>query len=73
MPGSSLIKLGLSFYKIAVSLKRSLTLFVYIDQFVISSESMAPRSPNSAPEAPTEILFCMNKEDSTLPPNPDSR
>lgn len=34
-----------------------LTLFVYMDQFVISSESIAPRSPNSAPDAPTVTLF----------------
>ena len=42
-------------------------------QFVISSESIAPRSPKRAPEAPTEMLFLMNKEDSTLPPNPDNK
>jgi hypothetical protein len=42
-------------------------------QFVISSESIAPRSPKRAPEAPTEMLFLINREESTLPPNPDRR
>jgi len=34
---------------------------------------MAPRSPNRAPEAPTDILFFMKSDDSMLPPNPDTR
>jgi hypothetical protein len=42
-------------------------------QLVRSSESMAPRSPKRAPEAPTEMWFLMNREDRTLPPRPDRR
>ncbi|KAK8511940.1 hypothetical protein V6N12_074629 [Hibiscus sabdariffa] len=49
------------------------TLFVYMVQFVISSESIAPRSPKRAPDAPTEMSFRINREESTLPPNPDKR
>lgn len=49
------------------------TLFVYMIQLVISSESIAPRSPKRAPEAPTEMLFRINREEITLAPNPDKR
>jgi hypothetical protein len=49
------------------------TLFVYMVQFVISSESIAPRRPNKAPDAPTDILFLMKREERTLPPNPERR
>lgn len=42
-------------------------------QFVISSDSIAPRRPKRAPEAPTEMLFLIKREDSILPPNPDNR
>jgi hypothetical protein len=42
-------------------------------QFVISSESIAPRRPNKAPDAPTDILFLMKREERTLPPNPERR
>lgn len=38
-----------------------------------SSESIEPRSPKRAPEAPTEMLFLINREDKTLPPIPDNR
>ena len=34
---------------------------------------MAPRSPNRAPEAPTEMVFLMNRDESTLPPTPETR
>jgi len=51
----------------------TLTLLEYIVQFVISSDSIAPRSPKRAPEAPTEIWSMINRDDSTLPPNPDTR
>ena len=51
----------------------TLTLLEYIVQFVISSDSIAPRSPKRAPEAPTEIWSLRNRDDSTLPPNPDTR
>lgn len=40
---------------------------------MISSESIAPSSPKSAPEAPTEILFLMKREERILPPSPDRR
>lgn len=42
-------------------------------QLVSSSAVIAPRIPNRAPDAPTEILFCMKRADKTLPPNPDIR
>lgn len=42
-------------------------------QLVINSDSIAPRSPNKAPDAPTEILFLMKRDDRILPPNPESR
>lgn len=50
-----------------------LTLSVYIVQFVKSSDNIAPRSPNKAPDAPTEMLFCMKREDNMLPPKPESK
>lgn len=50
-----------------------LTLLEYIVQFVISSDSIAPRSPKRAPEAPTEVWSLINRHDRTLPPNPDTR
>lgn len=49
------------------------TLLEYIVQFVMSSESMAPKSPNRAPEAPTEILLLRKRAESMLPPKPDMR
>ena len=42
-------------------------------QFVISSDKIAPKSPNRAPEAPTEIPLLMKRDDRTLPPNPERR
>jgi len=42
-------------------------------QFVRSSDIIAPRSPKRALEAPTEMLFLIKIEESTLPPNPDNR
>lgn len=53
--------------------KEGITLLVYIVQFVKSSDNIAPRSPNNAPEAPTEMLFLMNRDERTLPPNPAIR
>ena len=47
------------------------TLFSYIDQLVMSSESMPPSKPKRALDAPTEILCWMKREESKLPPNPD--
>lgn len=47
------------------------TLFSYIVQFVMSSDSIEPNSPNSAPEAPTDIFDTINREDSKLPPTPE--
>lgn len=44
-----------------------------MDQLVMSSESMAPRRPKSAPEAPTETPFLMKSTDRMLPPSPDTR
>lgn len=46
-------------------------------QFVRSSESMAPRSPKSAPDAPTDTVFGVEdslkcKIDNKLPPKPES-
>ena len=35
------------------------------------SESIEPRSPKRAPEAPTETPFLIKREDNTLPPTPD--
>lgn len=40
---------------------------------VKSSDSIEPRRPKRAPEAPTEILFLINREDSMLPPSPANR
>ena len=48
-----------------------LTLLAYIVQFVMSSESMAPSSPKSAPDAPTEMLDLMKRADIRLPPSPE--
>lgn len=39
----------------------------------MSSENIAPRSPNKAPEAPTEMLFIKRRAERTEPPKPDSR
>lgn len=47
------------------------TLLAYIVQFVRSSESMHPSNPNNAPDAPTEMVLRMNKQDDMLPPSPD--
>lgn len=40
-------------------------------QLVRSSESIEPRRPKRAPEAPTEIPLLINNEDNMLPPIPD--
>lgn len=52
------------------------TLFAYIVQFVMSSESIAPKSPKSAPEAPTDMVgFSAGlrlRDESKLPPKPES-
>lgn len=37
----------------------------------MSSESMPPSKPKSAPEAPTEMFDWINRAESKLPPNPD--
>lgn len=42
-------------------------------QFVSSSDSMEPSSPNKAPEAHTEIVFFKRRAERTLPPNPVRR
>ncbi|WVZ17065.1 hypothetical protein V8G54_010047 [Vigna mungo] len=47
------------------------SLFSYIVQLVMSSESMPPSKPKSAPEAPTEMFDWMKRAESKLPPNPD--
>lgn len=39
----------------------------------MSSDSIEPNSPNSAPEAPTDIFDTINREDSKLPPTPEIR
>lgn len=41
-------------------------------QFVMSSESIDPSKPNSAPEAPTETPFLKKRAERTFPPNPDT-
>lgn len=38
---------------------------------MMSSESMAPRNPKSAPDAPTDIDFSREIEDDKLPPMPE--
>lgn len=43
----------------------------YIVQFVMSSESIPPSRPKSAPEAPTEILDWIKRDDNMLPPKPE--
>lgn len=37
----------------------------------MSSESIPPSKPKSAPEAPTEIFDWIKRADSKLPPNPE--
>lgn len=37
----------------------------------MSSDSMPPSNPKSAPEAPTEMFDWMKRAESKLPPNPD--
>lgn len=49
------------------------TLLAYIVQFVRSSESMHPSNPNNEPDAPTEMVLRINKQDNMLPPIPDKR
>lgn len=39
----------------------------------MSSESMAPSNPKTAPEAPTDIFDWMKRADNKLPPNPAMR
>lgn len=39
----------------------------------MSSETIAPKSPKRAPDAPTEMPFLMKRAESMLPPNPDKR
>lgn len=36
----------------------------------MSSESIAPNRPKSAPEAPTEMPFSIKRAESKLPPKP---
>lgn len=50
-----------------------LTLSVYMVQFVISSESIDPRRPNRAPDAPTETEFLTKRAETMLPPIPETR
>lgn len=38
----------------------------------MSSESIPPSKPKSAPEAPTEILDWIKSDDNILPPKPDT-
>lgn len=40
---------------------------------MISSETIPPRSPNKAPDAPTETLFLKRRAERTAPPKPDKR
>lgn len=47
------------------------TLLEYNVQFVMSSESIAPSKPKSAPEAPTEMFDWMKRPEKILPPNPE--
>lgn len=47
------------------------TLLEYNVQLVMSSESIPPSKPKSAPEAPTEMSDWMKSADNTLPPNPE--
>lgn len=37
----------------------------------MSSESIPPNNPKSAPEAPTEMFDWMKRADIKLPPNPE--
>lgn len=37
----------------------------------MSSESIPPNKPKTAPEAPTEIFVWMKSADKMLPPNPE--
>lgn len=39
---------------------------------MISSESIPPSKPKSAPDAPTEILDWIKSDDNILPPKPDT-
>jgi hypothetical protein len=61
------------FFSGAENVRENVTLFVYMVQLVKSSDSMAPRRPKRAPEAPTEMLFLMNSDERTLPPMPETR
>ena len=47
------------------------TLLAYNVQLVMSSESIPPNKPKTAPEAPTEMFVWMKSADNTLPPNPE--
>lgn len=46
------------------------TLLAYMVQLIISSESMLPSNPKSAPEAPTDIFDLINRAENKLPPSP---
>lgn len=58
--------------EVHISNKSSInTLLAYNVQLVMSSESIPPSKPKSAPEAPTEMLDWMKRPDIILPPNPE--
>lgn len=42
-------------------------------QLVMSSESIPPNNPKSAPDAPTDIFDWIKRADNKLPPNPEIR
>lgn len=42
-------------------------------QLVRSSDNIAPRKPKRAPEAPTEMLVLIKRDETRLPPNPEKR
>ena len=56
---------------IQLMIEQSSTLLAYIVQLVMSSESMPPSNPKSAPEAPTEMFDWRKSADIKLPPNPE--
>lgn len=39
----------------------------------MSSESIPPNNPKSAPDAPTDIFDWIKRADNKLPPNPEIR
>ena len=56
---------------IQLMIEQSSTLLAYIVQLVMSSESMPPSNPKSAPEAPTEMFDWRKSADIKLPLNPE--